>query len=81
MVAISTSPALALLAALDPELLAERQEFRIVLDVRDEREHLVGRMGDGVLGLEDMHGWMRRFLSAERSLARGLEPGEVLAAA
>jgi hypothetical protein len=44
-----------LLAPLNLEPLAERQEFRVVFDARHQREHLLGRMGDRVRGLVDMH--------------------------
>ena len=46
----------ALLAPLDVHALAERQEFRIVLDARDEREHVVRGVVDNVPGLVDVHG-------------------------
>ena len=48
--------AVAALAALELQLLAERQEFRIALNIGDELEHVVGRMGDTVFGLIDVHG-------------------------
>ena len=47
--------AVVLLAALDVELFAQRQEFRVVLHPRHQREHLLGRMGNAVRGLVDMH--------------------------
>jgi hypothetical protein len=47
--------ALAGLAALDANRLAERQEFRIVLDPGNEGEHVVGRVRHGMPGLVDMH--------------------------
>ena len=45
----------------------------------DEREHVVGRMGDAVLGLEDMHGRYAGCPRASASVAGRFEPGEVLA--
>ena len=46
----------ALLAPLDLHALAEWQELRIVLDARDEREHVVRGVVDNVPGLVDVHG-------------------------
>jgi hypothetical protein len=44
-----------LLTVLDVEFLAKRQKFRIILDAGHEGEHFLGRMGDIVRGLVDMH--------------------------
>jgi hypothetical protein len=48
--------AVAHLAALDGEVFAERQEFRVVLDARDESEHVIGGMRHGMGGFINMHG-------------------------
>ena len=51
--------ALAAFAALELQLLAERQEFRIELNVGNEPEHVVGRVRHTVFGLIDVHGSRR----------------------
>ncbi len=47
--------AIPLAARADRQRLAHRQEFRISLDVRHQREHLRRRMGDGSGGFETWH--------------------------
>ncbi len=61
----------------DREALAERQELRVALHIRDEREHAFWRMGDAAHGAEGRHSGGFRCGFA----GQGLQEGTRLAAA